>query len=97
MIPLPLERINGKSRIESSVTYKFPGMFVYSCFYCFKLLEASPHVIYTPGGDNESAALLPQTVLWELILQYLQSKQRDEERDILIKNFAWLIIMKFLN
>lgn len=43
-----------------------------------------------PAGDNESAVLLPQTVLWELILQYLQSKQRREERgDILIKNFAW--------
>jgi len=88
VIPYPLHRINRKSRIPSSVTYKFPV----SSYYRLPL-----HVIYIPAGDNESAALLPQTVLWELILQYLQSKQRDEEGDILIKNFAWLIIMKVLN
>lgn len=56
------------------------------------------HPTHVPGGDNESAALLPQTVLWELILQYLQSKQRREERgDILIKNFACKITMWVLH
>lgn len=55
------------------------------------------HAMYIPGGDNESAALLPQRVLWELNLLYLQSKQREKGGDILIKNFAWLIIMWFLH